>query len=244
MPVFERGDAQIHYETLGEGFPLLLLASGGMRSSIPYWGKAPWNPLAQGLSGYRLIAMDQRNAGQSTAPITGSNGWQTYLDDQIGLLDHLGVDRFHVAGMCIGGSFIMQLARAIPARVASAVMLQPIGFDDNQQTFLDLFNDWAAEQQPTHPEVSAAEWSAFRQDMFGREDLLFNATEADVAACQTPLLVLMGKDIYHPEATSRRIAECAPDATLIEHWKEPEHIGATSAAIERFLADHTPTANQ
>ncbi len=240
MPVYERAGARIHYEVHGEGVPLLLLASGGMRSSIPYWGKAPWNPFAQAMPGYQLIAMDQRNAGRSTAPITGANGWQTYLDDQIGLLDHLGVDRFHVAGMCIGGSFIMQLAGAIPDRVMSGVMLQPIGCADNQQTFLDMFDDWAAEQRPIHPTVSDAEWTGFRQNMFGREDLLFNATEADVAACRVPLLVLMGTDVYHPEFTSRRIAECAPDATLIEHWKEPEHIGAAGVAIEAFLADHTP----
>lgn len=240
MPVLEHAGAQIHYEVHGEGVPLLLLASGGMRSSIPYWGKAPWSPFAPPMPGYQLIAMDQRNAGQSTAPITGSNNWQTYLDDQIALLDHLGIDRFHVAGMCIGGSFIMQLARAIPERVMSGVMLQPIGYSDNQQTFLHMFDDWAMEQRPSHPSVSDADWSAFRHAMFGNEDLLFNATEADVAACQTPLLVLMGQDVYHPEFTSRRIVECAPNATLIEQWKDPDHIEGTHAAIAAFLAEHTP----
>ncbi|MDF1720788.1 MAG: alpha/beta hydrolase [Minwuia sp.] len=243
MPVLEREGARIHYETQGEGFPLLLLASGGMRSSIPYWGKAPWNPLARAMPGYRLIAMDQRNAGQSTAPITAANGWQTYLDDQIALLDHLGIDRFHVAGMCIGGSFIMELVKAIPDRVMSGVMLQPIGFSDNQQTFLDMFDDWAMEQRPDHPTVSDTDWSTFRHAMFGSEDLLFNATEADVAACRTPLLVLMGQDVYHPEFTSRRIVECAPDATLIEQWKGPGDIEDTHAAIMTFLAAHTPPAS-
>ncbi len=241
MPFFERDGARIHYEVYGDGFPVLLLAAGGMRSSIPFWEKASlWNPIEALSSRYRVIAMDQRNAGQSTAPIKGTDGWREYRDDQIGLLDHLGVDRFHVAGMCIGGSFIMELVHAVPERVASAVMLQPIGFDDNHEAFDGLFNGWMEEVKPDHPSVSDDEWAAFRHTMFGSDRLLFNMTEDDVARCHIPLLVLMGKDAYHPEITSRKIVEHAPHATLVEHWKEPEHIGATAATIDAFLATNTP----
>ena len=67
----------------------------------------------------------------SAAVITG----MTIRDDQLALLDHLGIERFHVAGMCIGGSFIMELIEAAPERVASAVMLQPIGFEGNRQAY-------------------------------------------------------------------------------------------------------------
>ena len=239
MPFLERDGARIYYEVHGEGFPVLLLASGGMRSSIPYWYKAPWNAIARLAPHYQVIAMDQRNAGRSTAPVRGSDGWQTYADDQIALLDHLGIERFHAVGMCIGGSFIMELADAVPNRLASAVMLQPIGCSENHQTYRDHFADWAAEKKPEHRHVSDAAWTDFGNAMFGDDALLFNRTEDDVARCPVPLLVLMGTDIYHPEFTSRRIVELAPNATLVENWKEPEHLGAADEAISAFLARHT-----
>ncbi|WP_417514223.1 alpha/beta fold hydrolase [Minwuia sp.] len=238
MPVFERNEARIHYEIHGDGFPVLALAPGGMRSSVPYWRNAPYDPIRRLSSHYRVVAMDQRNAGQSTAPITGDDGWQDYLADQLGLLDHLGIGRFHVIGMCIGGSFIMELIRAVPDRVASAVMLQPIGYDDNRQTFFEMFDSWAEEVKPLHPSVSDEEWARFRETMFGG-DFLFNVGEDVVAACPVPLLVAMGTDVYHPEVTSRRIAGIAPQATLIERWKEPEHVEAASAAISGFLAGNS-----
>ena len=67
-----------------------------------------------------------------------------------------------------------------------------------------------------------------------------NVSEEFVAQCPTPLLVLMGKDIYHPEETSREIAKLAPHATLIEQWMEPEYIASAQESVEQFLAEHTP----
>jgi hypothetical protein len=51
--------------------------------------------------------MDQRNAGgRSRAPVTAQDGWHSYAADHIALLDHLRIDRCHLFGQCIGGSFI------------------------------------------------------------------------------------------------------------------------------------------
>lgn len=238
MPYFEHNDAKIYYEIHGEGFPILMLAPGGMRSTIDFWDEVPWNPISQLASDYQIIAMDQRNAGNSTAPIHADDGWQNYTTDQFALLDHLGIDRFHVVGMCIGGSFLMGLIQAASERIASAVVFQPIGFDDNGQQFFDLFDDWVEEVKPEHPSVTEEGWRTFRQTMFGG-DFLFNVSEDLVAQCSVPLLVLMGSDVYHPEVTSRKLVELVPEATLIEHWKEPEHIEAAKAALEIFLTEHT-----
>ena len=139
MPFFNHDEVQLYYEIHGEGFPILMIAPGGMRSSIPFWEKAPWNPIDQLSSHYQVIAMDQRNAGQSIAPITGEENWQTFAEDQVALLDHLGINDFHVAGMCIGGPYIMGLIEAVPARVASAVIFQSIGLADNRDAFLCAF---------------------------------------------------------------------------------------------------------
>ena len=70
MPVYERDGAEIYYEEYGSGFPLLLIAPGGMKSAISFWAGTPWNPIEQLQGDYRVVAMDQRNAGQSTAPVT------------------------------------------------------------------------------------------------------------------------------------------------------------------------------
>ena len=118
MASFEHEGATIYYEVHGSGFPVLLIAPGGMRSAVPFWENTPWNPIEDWQDGYQVIAMDQRNAGQSSGPVSGSDGWSTYTGDQLALMDHLGLQRFHVAGMCIGGPYAFGLIEAVPDRVA------------------------------------------------------------------------------------------------------------------------------
>jgi pimeloyl-ACP methyl ester carboxylesterase len=239
MPTFVRDDVSIYYEEHGSGFPLLLIAPGGMRSTIDAWSNGPWDPIEHLRSSYRVITMDQRNAGRSTAPIRASDSWHVYTEDQMALMDHLGAEGFHVAGMCIGGPYCMGLIEAAPERVASAVLFQTIGLSDNRQAFFDMFDSWADDLKTSRDDVDPAAWEAFKQAMYGG-DFLLNVSRDFVAACQTPLLVLCGKDLYHPEVTSREIAELAPLAQFIEHWKEPEYQAAAQGAVLEFLATNTP----
>ena len=239
MPIFERGDIKLYYEEHGAGFPVLLIAPGGMRSAVSFWDQAAWNPISQLAPHYRVIAMDQRNAGQSTAPIRAGDSWHVYTEDQLALLNHLGVGRFHVAGMCIGGPYCMGLIEAAPQRVSSAILFQPIGLSDNRQAFYDMFDGWAETLKPDHPEVSAEVWETFKTSMYGG-DFLFNVSKEFVARCSTSLLVLLGNDLYHPAETSREIARLAQNATLIEHWKDPPDQPAAKQALADFLAHHTP----
>ncbi|MEE8078719.1 MAG: alpha/beta hydrolase, partial [Pseudomonadales bacterium] len=88
MAIYENGDVELYYEEHGEGFPVLLIAPGGMLSAVSYWTGTPWNPIEQLAGDYRVIAMDQRNAGQSRAPITAADGWHVYTQDQLALMDH------------------------------------------------------------------------------------------------------------------------------------------------------------
>ena len=69
MPYFREGEIELYYETHGDGYPVLLIAPGGMRSAIPLWDNAPWNPVEQLRKSYRVIVMDQRNAGRSRGPV-------------------------------------------------------------------------------------------------------------------------------------------------------------------------------
>lgn len=239
MPTFDDGDVSLYYEVHGEGFPLLLIAPGGMRSTVSFWQRTPWNPIEQLAGDFRVIAMDQRNAGGSTAPIRAGDGWQVYTRDQLALLDHLGVEAFHVAGMCIGGPYCMGLIEAAPERVASAVLFQPIGLKDNREAFYEMFDGWARDLAGERAEIPAATWERFKHNMYDG-DFLFNVDRDFVRACPTPLLVLCGADLYHPEETSREIVELAPNATLIERWKDGDERTAAQRAVREFLLAHTP----
>ena len=154
MPTLRRGETTIEYEVHGSGHPLLLLAPGGMRSAISFWSRAPFNPITEFAAQYRVIAMDQRNAGGSRAQITAADGWHSYADDQLALLDELKVERCHLLGGCIGGAFALSLIERAPARVSAAVLQQPIGYSgSNRQVFYELFDGWLAELE--HPLIGA-----------------------------------------------------------------------------------------
>jgi pimeloyl-ACP methyl ester carboxylesterase len=240
MPTIQHDSVQLYYEEYGAGFPVLLFAPGGMRSSVEFWARSVWNPIEALANSFRVIAMDQRNAGRSTAPVSAADGWDSYAADHIALLDALAIERCHVLGGCIGGPYCLGVMQAAPERVAAAVLQQPIGYDgSNRQAFYEMFDSWAEALKPQHPEVGDAAWRAFRENMYGG-DFVFNVSRDFVRACRTPMLVLMGNDLYHPSVTSREIAELAPNAELIERWKEPEVVESTIARVRSFLEQHTP----
>ena len=237
MPTFSHGSATLHYETWGTGPPILMLAPGGLRASrIETWANAPWNPIDALKDRYLVVGMDQRNTGTSTAPITSSDGWPTYASDQVALMDHLGVERFAVAGMCIGGAFIMELLSEVPERITAAVAFQPIGLDGNRDAFRAIFEDWRQGIAEEHPEASDSDWEGVWSNLFGGDHHLWSVSDDVIATFETPILVLQGADQYHPTSASRKLAETAPHASLVESWKEPADQAAARAAVDEFLA--------
>lgn len=235
MPTFEHDGAEIHYEVKGSGLPLLAIAPGGMRSAAELWGNAPFNPRGEFPDLCQIVTMDQRNAGASRAPVAGDHGWHTYLADQLALMDHLGFERFACIGMCIGGSYGLGLAQAAPGRMLGAVLLQPIGLDENREAFHQMFDSWQAQIAADHPEADARAWAAMRANMYDSE-FVFSLTREQVAAVQTPLLVMRGNDLYHPASTSEEIARLAPNAELVAEWKEGPARDAAIRRIREFLA--------
>lgn len=240
MASFVHAETTIHFEATGSGPALLLIAPGGMRSHAGVWEKAPFSPQREYAERYRTIAMDQRNAGQSRGPIEPGMSWDRHTADQLALLDHLGIDRFLVMGMCIGGAYIAGLIRAAKERVAGAVLLQPIGFEDNRDAFHQMFDGWAEEVKGEHPE---ADFEAYKFAMFGeantsspRHQFLFNASRDEVRMWTTPILVARGNDLYHPESISRELVSLASNARLIEDWKQGEATQKAVRQIAEFLA--------
>ena len=239
MSTFAYDGVSLHYEVYGDGFPVILFAPGGMRSAMTFWAQSPWNPITALSPQFRVIAMDQRNAGESTAPVSAADGWETYTDDHIALLDHLGVEKCHVLGGCIGGPYCAGVMKRDPDRVASAVMQQPIGFEANQQAFYEMFDGWADKLKEDRADLSDETLRQFRSNMYDG-DFLFNVDREFIRRCPIPILVLMGNDLYHPQSTSREIVELAPNARLVEQWKEPEVIDTTVQTVIDFLQENTP----
>src|SRR6204780_5208494 len=109
---YEKGPVRIHYEEAGPGFPLMLLPGGGLNANISFFtGKSPFNAIEEFKGEYRCTTANLRNApaGQSTGPVEVDRPWDSYADDHLGLMDHLGIDKFMVMGFCIGGPFIWNL---------------------------------------------------------------------------------------------------------------------------------------
>jgi pimeloyl-ACP methyl ester carboxylesterase len=157
---YERGAVRIYYEEAGSGFPLLLIPGGGLNSTIGFFtGNSPFNAIEEFKREYRCITADLRNApsGQSTGPVEVDRPWESYADDQLGLMDHLKIDKFMVMGFCIGGPFIGSLLKRAPARIVAAVMAQPVGWRPEMRdpkypgTF---WKSWPAALTAKRPEIT------------------------------------------------------------------------------------------
>jgi pimeloyl-ACP methyl ester carboxylesterase len=238
MSVFERAGVSLYYEEYGSGYPLLLFAPGGMRSSIDFWRRSPFDPTAELAKDFRVIAMDQRNAGRSRAPVSAADGWETYAGDHLALLDHLGARRAHVMGGCIGSSYCLGLIKLAPDRVSAAVLQNPIGLSpENRAAFYEMFDGWASELMKARPELSEAAFKDFRARMYDG-DFVFAVSRDFVSACRTPMLVLAGDDLYHPAPIAEEIARLAPNAQLITKWKAPDATPPAVARVRAFLKAH------
>src|SRR5712675_3019902 len=135
---YEKGKVRIRYEESGSGFPLLLIAGGGLESRMAGLITSPFNPIQELKSEYRCIYADLRNAneGESSGPLEVDRPWDAYADDHLGLMDHLGINKFMVMGFCIGGPLIWNLLKRAPDRVVAAVLAQPSG---SRPEMRDLF---------------------------------------------------------------------------------------------------------
>jgi pimeloyl-ACP methyl ester carboxylesterase len=247
MAVLKREDAEIYFEEYGNGYPVLLLAPGGLRSNVGMWhspadGPARvWNDWTEVLaSRYRVVAMDQRNAGRSRGAIAARHGWHTYAADQFALLDHLGIMRCHILGGCIGSSFCLRLCETAPQRISAAVLQNPIGLNPEFPTYFpDGFVEWCAEQRATRPDLDPAALRGFGQNMWDG-DFVFSVSRDFVKRCTVPALVLPGNDKPHPTATGLELAEILPKAEMLRDWKGPQHIEAQRRRVLAFLEAHTP----
>ena len=152
MPFLTIPNGRIYCEDSGSGYRVLLFAPGFLSSRIERWRSNPakpgvmqdWvDPIPVLAPHFRLIALDVRNAGEPRADITPDYGCDSYTEDHLALLRHLGVGHCHVMGACIGVSFALSLDKAQPGRVSSVVLQNPIGRAGNRETVEAEFGHWA-----------------------------------------------------------------------------------------------------
>ena len=248
MPTYEKGSVRIHFEEAGSGFPLLLIAGGGLNSTISFFTQgAPFKAMEEFKGEYRCIAADLRNAvgGKSTGPLEIDRPWDSYTDDHLGLMDHLGINKFMVMGFCIGGPFIWNLLRRAPDRVVAAVLAQPSGWRPEMP---DLFYEtnmkgWGPALTASRPDISMQMVDKFLTRMYRTNpDFVFTVTRDFARQCQTPILVLPDDIPAHPYAVAMESALLAPKAEVsIFPWKEPaERIPLAVRQIRSFLRAHRP----
>jgi pimeloyl-ACP methyl ester carboxylesterase len=156
------------------------------------------------------------------------------------LMDHLGFDKFHVLGGCIGGSFCLKAVETAPKRVQSAVLQNPIGLHpDHPEYFPESHAEWTKEQLAERPHLNPPAIAAFGRNMWNHP-FVFCVDSAFAQKCPVPTFLLPGTDIPHPAATSSELAALLPGVEVLTDWRGPEHIEAQRSRVVAFLKAHTP----
>ena len=246
---YEKGNVRIRYQEIGSGFPLLATPGGGLNSRISNWQTAAINVMEVFKNDFRCITMDQRNAtgGESTGPVPVDDPWNAFADDQLGLMDHLGIRQFLFFGNCIGGSFALKLMERAPERVVAGVLSQPIGHrPENPDVMYNLSRDvWAKEFRTRRPDVSMETIEKYLHNLYRvRPDFVHSVSREFVRTCQTPMLVLPDDTPAHAYQTAVDVASLAPNADVTVYpWKDPPELKArTINRVRTFLKTHRPAA--
>lgn len=251
MSFYEKGAVRIHYEEAGSGLPLLIIPGGGLNSTVAGLKSSshPFDAVAEFKGEYRCIAADLRNAngGQSSGPLEAERPWDAFADDHLGVMDHLGIDKFLVLGYCIGGPFIWNLLKRAPGRIVAAVLAQPSG---SRPEARDLFYDnnmkgWGPELIKRRPDVAMETVDKFLTRMYRTDpDFVFTVSRDFVRSCQTPVLILPDDIPAHPYAVAMEAAMLAPKAEVsMFPWKEPrERVPLAVRQIRSFLRAHRPVS--
>ncbi|HTE79265.1 MAG TPA: alpha/beta hydrolase [Reyranella sp.] len=248
MPFYEKGPVRIHYEEKGSGFPLFIIPGGGLNSTIAGLAAThPFSALTEFSDKFRCIAADLRNAnaGQSSGPLEADRPWDSFTDDHIGLMDHLGIKKFMVLGYCIGQPFIWNLIKRAGDRVVAAVLTQPSGHREEMPTqFYDNnMKGWGPDFVKRRPEITIEQVSTFLKQMYlSNPDFVFTVTRDFVKSCQTPILVLPDDVPPHPFKVAMEVAMLAPNSQVsLYPWKDtPDKVPLAVRHIRMFLESNRP----
>ena len=230
------GDLRIAYRESGEGDSILLINGTGESG-------ATWAGIMRALPGYRCVAIDPRDTGESSY-VTMSYRPADLARDAAGVIEGLGLAPCHVVGFSLGGATAQELALARPDLVRSLVLLSTWARSDGY--FIAQMNNWQAIRR-AHWEDEASfllslEAWLFSPATFANEELRrsiytmwleeetqqsegwIRQTEADIAhnaldrlgEVRAPALVIVGEDdICTPPRYAEELARALSKAELV-----------------------------
>ena len=130
MPFATIDGINTRYDIIGEGPPLLMFSPGGFDATLDKWSTlgvyAKFKPIDHLSKKYCCIVFDRRECGQSGGRVE-SITWADYVRQGKALLDHLGVERAHLIGGCMGCCPVAAFGVAHPERVLSMILYWPVG---------------------------------------------------------------------------------------------------------------------
>jgi len=239
MPFAPVNGIRIHYETYGQGDPVLLI-NGLSAPAVNFLFQVRDLSLH-----YHVITFDNRGVGETGVAEGDFYPTTQMADDAAGLLRHLGVKRAHVIGASMGGTIAQELALRHPRLVRSLVLACTWVRGDGR--FLHTLRSWVALCRKVSVEERFREvlypWvytPGFLERPGAVEDALkralaypyqtapegierqaggifaWNGTRVrDLKKIRVPTLVLVGRDdILTPPGFSRELARLIPKARL------------------------------
>lgn len=163
---------QLHYQTLGQGQPLILLH--GLFGSGDNWGT-----VAKHFSQhYQVICVDLRNHGRS--PHSASQSYANMADDLLELCDALDLERIHLVGHSLGGKVAMQFAAYNPDRVEKLIVVDMAmrAYADAHSHLIDAMMDIDFTKLQNRQEVDKILSASIPQTAV-RQFLLMNLIKSD-----------------------------------------------------------------
>ena len=246
MPIIKTNGVEIYYEEAGSGFPLLVLPGGGLNATVAGLENHAFNPLAEFADKYRVIALDLRNAnnGKTIGPLEIEKTWDSFTEDQLTLMDELGIEKFKVIGFCIGGPMIWNLLKSANHRVICATLVHPSGFISSHPDiyFQNNIKGWAPVFIKNNPDITLDMAAEFLKNMYTkRADFVFTVDRDFVRNCDTPVLILPDDIPAHPYATAMETALLAPNSQVsLYPWKENDRkIALALRHISGFFSSYS-----
>jgi 3-oxoadipate enol-lactonase len=263
MAFVEHDGARIHWSSLGQGEPLVLLMGLGCTSAM-------WFRLAPRLARrHRVILLDNRGVGQTEVRHFVVHRVSTMAADVAAVLDAAGEASAHVLGLSMGGMIAQQFAIDFPDRVRSLTLMAtncggPHAVLADSHVWRLLFSkgemspeDNLAAMRPytyasTTPEtvieedhgVRLAEYPTLRGYQAQLYGLMGWSSYSKLPRLRCPTLLLHGmEDRLIPPANARLLAERIAGARLIElegasHWLHSDQPARVAAAVLDFIHPH------
>jgi pimeloyl-ACP methyl ester carboxylesterase len=152
--------AELCVQTFGDAADPAILLIMGAAASLEHWPEGFCRGLADG--GRYVIRYDNRDTGRSTSYEPGKPEY-TFADlvaDAAGVLDALGIERAHVAGVSMGGAIAQTLAIERPERLASLTLMSTTAIESTGRDLPSMSAELRASFDTPLPEPDWADRAA------------------------------------------------------------------------------------